>query len=118
VQRQYDRRLWPEMRAAITAAVQLRTRQDWCERLEGSDACFAPVLGFDEAASHPHALARGAFVTVDGVPQPAPAPRFSRTPASHPRPAPSSGQHSDELLREAGFTDDERAALRAAGALR
>ena len=118
VQRQYDRRLWPEMRAAITAAVKLRTRQAWCERLEGSDACFAPVLGFDEAASHPHAQARGAFVTVDGVPQPAPAPRFSRTPASQPRPAPSSGQHSDELLREAGFTDDERAALRAAGALR
>ena len=118
VQQQYDRRLWPEMRAAIGSAVQLRTRQAWCERLEGSDACFAPVLNFEEAALHPHALARGAFVTVDGVQQPAPAPRFSRTPAEHPRPAPAAGQHSDELLREAGFTDDEMAALRAAGALR
>ena len=118
VQQQYDRRLWPEMRAAIGSAVQLRTRQAWCERLEGSDACFAPVLDFEEATSHPHALARGAFVAVDGVRQPAPAPRFSRTPAQHPRPAPTAGQHSDELLREAGFTDDEMAALRAAGALR
>ena len=118
VQQQYDRRLWPEMRAAIGSAVKLRTRQAWCERLEGSDACFAPVLNFEEAALHPHALARGAFVTVDGVQQPAPAPRFSRTPAEHPRPAPAAGQHSDELLREAGFTDDEMAALRAAGALR
>ena len=118
VQRQYDRRLWPEMRAAMVAAVKQRTRQQWCERLEGTDACFAPVLNFDEAAMHPHALARAAFVTIDGVQQPAPAPRFSRTPASHPRPAPSAGQHSEELLREVGFTSDEMAALRAAGALR
>lgn len=118
VQRQYDRRLWPEMRAAITAAVQQRTRQQWGEVLEGSDACFAPVLNFEEAAAHPHALARGGFITVDGVQQPAPTPRFSRTPAEHPRPAPSTGQHNEELLREAGFTDDEMAALRAAGALR
>ena len=118
VQRQYDRRLWPEMRAAMVAAVKQRTRQQWCERLEGTDACFAPVLSFEEAAAHPHAQARCAFVTVDGVQQPAPAPRFSRTPAEHPRPAPSVGQHSEELLREAGFTDTEMAALRAAGALR
>jgi alpha-methylacyl-CoA racemase len=118
VQRQYDRRLWPEMRAAMVSAVKQRTRQAWCERLEGRDACFAPVLNFDEAAAHPHALARGAFVSVDGVRQPAPAPRFSRTPAEHPRPAPNPGQHSEELLREAGFTEPEMAALRAAGALR
>ncbi len=118
VQRQYDRRLWPEMRAAITAAVRQRTRAQWCEILEGTDACFAPVLSFEEAAAHPHAAARGGFVSVAGVQQPAPAPRFSRTPAQHPRPAPQAGQHSDELLREAGFTDTEMATLRAAGALR
>jgi len=118
VQRQYDRSLWPEMRAAITHAVKQRTRQAWCELLEGTDACFAPVLSFDEAAAHPHAVARGAFVTVEGVQQPAPAPRFSRTPAAKPRPAPGIGQHSEEVLREAGFTTDEMAALREAGALR
>ena len=118
VQRQYDRRLWPEMRAAITGAVRQRTRQAWCELLEGSDACFAPVLNFEEAAAHPHSKARAAFICLDGVQQPAPAPRFSRTPAEHPRPAPSAGQHSEELLREAGFTDTEMAALRSAGAVR
>ena len=118
VQRQYDRSLWSEMRAAITQAVKQRTRQAWCELLEGTDVCFAPVLSFDEAAAHPHAVARGAFVTVDGVQQPAPAPRFSRTPAAQPRPAPRTGQHSEEVLHEAGFTSDEVAALRAAGALR
>ena len=58
VQRQYDRRLWPEMRAAIAAAVRRRTRDEWCARLEGSDACFAPVLSFDESAAHPHNAAR------------------------------------------------------------
>ena len=118
VPRQYERALWPEMRAAMATAVKERTRQQWCELLEGSDACFAPVLDFDEAAAHPHALARGAFVTVAGVQQPAPAPRFSRTPAGHPRAAPDAGQHSDELLQEAGFTAPEITALRATGAVR
>lgn len=115
---QHDRSLWPEMRAAIATAVKQRTRQQWCELLEGSDVCFAPVLSFDEAASHPHAVARNAFVSVGGVQQPAPAPRFSRTPAGQPRPAPHSGQHSDEVLLAAGCTPQDIAALRAAGALK
>jgi alpha-methylacyl-CoA racemase len=114
VQRQYDRRLWPEMRAAIAAAVRRRTRDEWCARLEGSDACFAPVLSFDEAPLHAHARARGAFVSVDGVVQPAPAPRFDRTPAPPPRRAPAVGEHSAEVLLEAGFSDAEVAALFAA----
>ncbi|MDO9074027.1 MAG: CaiB/BaiF CoA-transferase family protein [Rubrivivax sp.] len=118
VQRQYDRSLWPEMRTAITAAVQQRTRDAWCLLLEGSDACFAPVLDFDEAPRHRHAQSRGAFVDVCGVLQPAPAPRFDRTPAGHPRPAPEVGQHTDELLREAGCSAEEIAALRAAGSAR
>ena len=116
VQRQYDRRLWPEMRAAITAAVRQHPRDAWCRRLEGTDACFAPVLSFEEAPLHAHARERSAFVTVDGVVQPAPAPRFGRTPADHPRPAPTLGQHTHEVLREAGLGADEIAALVACGA--
>lgn len=118
VQRQYDRALWPEMREAIAAAVRRRTRDEWCSQLEGSDACFAPVLDFDEAARHPQARARGAFVTVAGVVQPAPAPRFDRTPAAQPRQAPSVGDDTDEVLAEAGFAVAEIAALRAGGAAR
>ncbi len=111
VQRQYDRRLWPEMRGAIAAAVLLRSRDDWCARLEGTDACFAPVLTFAEAAQHGHARSRGAFVEVAGLVQPAPAPRFSRTPAGHPHPTPNDGEHTAAVLGEAGFTADEIDAL-------
>ena len=118
VQRQYDRKLWPEMRAAMAAAVKLRSRDAWCERLEGSDACFAPVLAFDEAPQHAHAVARGAFVTIEGVPQPAPAPRFERTPAAHPRRTPEVGEHTRSVLEEAGFSAAEVAALQAAGVAR
>ncbi len=115
VQRQHDRRVWPDMRRAITAAVRQRTRDEWCTLLEGSDACFAPVLSFEEAPAHPHALAREAFVTVEGVVQPAPAPRFDRTPAGAPRRAPHRGEHSREVLREAGLPDRDIDALIAAG---
>jgi alpha-methylacyl-CoA racemase len=111
VLRQYDRRLWPEMRLAIAAAVRGRSRDDWCLRLEGSDACFAPVLTFAEAALHGHAQAREAFVDVAGVRQPAPAPRFSRTPADPPQATPSDGQHSAAVLGEAGYGAAEIEAL-------
>ena len=118
VPRQYDRRLWPEMRQAIADAVRQRTRDAWCALLEGSDACFAPVLSFAEAPAHAHAQARGAFVTLRGVPQPAPAPRFDRTPAAQPRPAPTPGQHTAQVLAEAGYSTDEVATLIRAGAAR
>lgn len=118
VQRQYDRRLWPEMREAIAAAVRTKSRDDWCAALEGSDACFAPVLTMEEAPLHRHAREREAFVTIDGVVQPGPAPRFGRSRPGPPRPAPTIGQHTDEVLGEAGFAAAEIAALRAAGAAR
>ena len=118
VKRQYDERLWPEMRAAIAAAVKLRTRDAWCERLEGTDACFAPVLAFDEAPQHAHAVARGAFVDIDGVKQPAPAPRFDRTPAAHPRRSPQVGEHTGAVLLEADFSAAEVVALQTAGVAR
>ena len=116
--RQYDQRLWPELRAAIAAAVRQHTRDEWCSRLEGSDVCFAPVLSFEEAPRHAHAMARAGFVTVDGVVQPAPAPRFGRTPAAHPRPAPTVGEHTAQVLEEAGFSAADVQALVAAGAAR
>ncbi len=115
VQRQYDRKLWPEMREAIAAALRTRSRDAWCDLLEGSDACFAPVLSFDEAPLHAHARARDAFVTLDGVVQPAPAPRFGRSQPASPRPAPAIGEHSAQVLAEAGYSEAEIAALRAAG---
>ncbi|HRD85751.1 MAG TPA: CaiB/BaiF CoA-transferase family protein, partial [Rubrivivax sp.] len=76
VTRQYDRRLWPEMRAAIAERLASRSRDDWAAEFEGTDACVAPVLGLAEAPGHPHALARQAFIDIGGVVQPAPAPRF------------------------------------------
>ena len=92
-----------------------RTRDEWCAQLEGSDACFAPVLSIDEAPQHPHAKARGAFVEIDGVVQPAPAPRFSRSAVGQPGAVPETGAHTDEVLADAGFSPAEIDALRGAG---
>ncbi|MFJ9627374.1 CaiB/BaiF CoA transferase family protein [Streptomyces sp. NPDC101175] len=83
---QYDRAGWPELRRAITAAFASRTRAQWAAVFEGSDACVTPVLSFSEAVEHPHLVDRSAFVSVDGLTQPAPSPRFSRTPAPAPAP--------------------------------
>lgn len=118
VQRQYDRRLWPEMRAALVAIIATRSRDEWCRLLEGSDACVAPVLSLAEAPGHAHAQARGAYVSVDGVSQPAPAPRFDRTPPGTPRPAPALGEHTAEVLAEAGFSEADVQALIETGAAR
>ncbi len=77
---QWDPRRWPELKERVAAVFRTKTRAQWCELLEGTDACFAPVLNLAEAAEHPHNRARGTFVEVDGIRQPAPAPRYSRTP--------------------------------------
>lgn len=118
VRGQYDRRLWPPMREAIAAAFAAQPRDHWAALFEEGDACVAPVLGLDEAAAHPHARARGAYVEVDGVVQPAPAPRFSRSVPEAPRAAPQPGADGDAVLLEAGFAAEDIAALRAAGALK
>jgi len=78
---QYDRARWPALRERLASIFRSRTRDEWSALLEGSDVCFAPVLSTKEAMAHPHNRARGTFVEIDGVPQPAPAPRFSRTPS-------------------------------------
>lgn len=93
---------WPAMAEAMAAVFRRRTRAQWCALLEGSDACFSPVLDWEEAAAHPHNQARGNFIEVEGVRQPAPAPRFSRTPAAVQCPPPQPGQHRDEILRDWG----------------
>lgn len=82
---QMDPRLWPLLKLRLADVFKTRTRDEWCALLEGSDACFAPVLDWDEAPRHPHNVARRTFIVVDGVVQPAPAPRFGRTPAGPPR---------------------------------
>jgi alpha-methylacyl-CoA racemase len=103
VRGQHDRALWPAMREAIAEIIASRSRDAWCALLEGTDACFAPVLTIGEAPQHAHAAARAAFVSLDGVPQPAPAPRFGRSGSRTPQPAPRAGQHTHAVLREAGF---------------
>ena len=118
VLRQYDRRLWPAMREAIAGVMRTKSRDEWSALLEGSDACFAPVLSIDEAPRHAHAAARHAFVEIDGVAQPAPAPRFDRSVPATPRAAPEIGAHTQAVLAQAGYSADEIAALLASGVAR
>jgi alpha-methylacyl-CoA racemase len=108
---QHDRAGWPTLHARLAAIFRTRTREEWCAVMECTDICFAPVLSMTEAPHHAHAHARGAFVDIEGVPQPAPAPRFSRTPPEA-RVAPGRGEHTDEVLAEAGFSGAEVAQLR------
>jgi alpha-methylacyl-CoA racemase len=112
------RRKWPELRAAIAKAFASRTREEWCRVLEGTDACFAPVLSMAEAPKHPHNVARGSFIEIDGVLQHAPAPRFSRTTPDAVRAPSPAGSDTDAVLRAAGYSAETIAELRASGALK
>jgi alpha-methylacyl-CoA racemase len=114
---QHDRDQWATTKTRFADAFRMRTRSEWCEQLDGLDACFAPVLTPLEAVEHPHAIARDAFVVRDGVPQPMPAPRFSRTTAELPPPPTHPGDDTEAALAGYGFSADEIAKLRAAGAL-
>jgi alpha-methylacyl-CoA racemase len=108
---------WPSLRERIGAAIKERTRQEWEDVLGGSDACFAPILDMTEAPKHPHNVARETFIDVGGVTQPAPAPRFSRTPGRVSAPAATRGEHGREILSDWGFDAGEIDALAAAGGL-
>jgi alpha-methylacyl-CoA racemase len=112
---QHDRSRWSEMRAQFQKAFRTRTRAEWCEVFEGSDACFAPVLSFSEARAHPHNASRRSFVELAGVPQAAPAPRFSRTPGAVRRPPPERGEGAREALRDWGLSGPEIDALAGLG---
>jgi alpha-methylacyl-CoA racemase len=104
-----DRVRWPELRSRFAAIFAQRSRAEWCAVLEGSDGCFAPVLSPREAAAHPQQAARDAFVAIDGVTQPAPAPRFSATPPSRPT-APGKDGDAREWARAWGVADTDLAA--------
>ncbi len=112
-----DRQRWPEAKAMLAARFKARSRDEWCRLLEGSDACFAPVLSLAEAPTHPHTRARRTFVEVDGIVQPAAAPRFSRTPAGRPTPPEPPGERGIASLAEWGLATDEIASLKRCGAL-
>ena len=114
---QFEIARWPELRIALAAAFKTKTRDEWCRELEGTDVCFAPVLSIAEAPLHPHNRARGTFVDIDGVTQPAPAPRFSRTPGAVARGAPERGEGGAQALEDWGFGKSEIAGFRARGAL-
>jgi alpha-methylacyl-CoA racemase len=104
---QHDREAWPALRARIAAAVRTRTRAEWEARFADLDACVAPVLAPEEAPAHPHNQARATFRELRGVPQPAPAPRFSATPLPDPRPPEHPGERTGEVLGAWGFSPDE-----------
>lgn len=102
---------WPAQKALLAATFALKSRDAWAAIFAGSDACVAPILSMAEAPHHPHNAARGTFVERDGAMQPAPAPRFSRTPATLRAPPPLRGEHSQDILAEFGFSAAEIAAL-------
>jgi len=115
--RQLDRKSWPAMKERIAKLFRTKTRDEWCRIMEGSDVCFAPVLSMEEAPRHPHNRQRATFVEENGVIQPAPAPRFSRTPSAIQRPPARPGEHTEEALRDWGFSASDLERLRACGAI-
>jgi alpha-methylacyl-CoA racemase len=114
---QWERERWPELRKRFATVFRRRTRDEWAAILEPAEACATAVYGLTEAPDHPHMAARGTFIEVAGVRQPGPAPRFSRTPGAVTGPPPPLGADTDTALADWGIDDDERAALRAAGAI-
>lgn len=104
---QMDQAQWPQLKSKLAALIKTRTQAEWCTLLEGSDACFAPVLSLAEAPSHPHNAARQTYVEVGGITQPAPAPRFSATPADLPSPAKAPGADTRSVLLALGLAETD-----------
>jgi alpha-methylacyl-CoA racemase len=115
---QNDRAQWPAMRERFAAIFKQRTRDEWCEAMAGGEICFAPVLGMDEVRDHPQNKARESFREVEGVVQPSPAPRLSRTIPESQGPPARSGEHTEQALAAWGFAAEEIAALKEAGAVK
>jgi len=110
-----DPQVWPASKERLAEIFRTRTRDEWCALLEGTDACFAPVLGLGEAADHEHNRQRHAFLELNGVVQPAPAPRFSRTPPTRPGPPAEPGASPEADLAAWGFSAAEVEELEATG---
>ena len=104
---QMDRTNWGQAKKRIKEKIRSKSREEWVQLMEGSDVCFAPVLSIDEAIQHPHNRERETFVEISGVMQPAPAPRFSRTPSEISSPPPHPGQQTDQILSQQGFSKEE-----------
>jgi alpha-methylacyl-CoA racemase len=102
---QMNRPEWPDLKAKVAAAIRTKTRDEWCAIMDASDVCFAPVLSIEEAPAHPHNAARKTFVELDGVPQPAPAPRFSKSPGAIQGPPPAIGAHTADVLADWGVPE-------------
>lgn len=113
----HDRRVWPGVRERFAAAFRARTRDEWCRLAEGKELCLAPVLSMAEAPQNTHLRARGTFVEIGGIVQPAPAPRFSRTPGAVQHGAAPPGGDTDAAMSDWGFSAEEIADLRAMGAI-
>ena len=112
---QLSRESWPEQKKALKEIFLKKIQQEWCDLMEGTDICFAPVLNMAEAPEHPHNKARGTFIELEGIVQPAPAPRFSRTvPEVYPAPA-YVGEHTEEVLKSIGMQDSDIEDLKASG---
>ena len=114
---QMDRAGWAALKVRLTDIFKTKTRDEWCDIMEHTDICFAPVLSAAEVADHPHNAQRETFKEVHGVLQPAPAPRFSRTPPQLDLPPAHAGQHTDAVLADWGFDAERLASLREAGAI-
>lgn len=108
---------WPQMKEKLTAVFLQKSQAEWCAIMEGTDVCFAPVLSFVDAPAHPANVARKTYIEVGGVTQPAPAPRFSRTPSSVRHPGPNPGRDTDTVLAAMGFAEREISELRHKGAV-
>jgi alpha-methylacyl-CoA racemase len=115
---QMEASAWPALKEKLTKLFRTKTRDDWCALMEMTDVCFAPVLSLGEAPGHPHNVARGTFLDVAGMVQPAPAPRYSVTATTAPVPPPRAGADTDALLGEAGYDADAIAALKAEGVVK
>ena len=113
--KQMDRKGWPALRKVFSEKFKEMPRDEWCRVFEGSDACFAPVLTFSEARAHPHNVARGSFTLAGKVDQPAPAPRFSRTPGAMRRAPPERGEGGRQALQDWGFSSSEIENLKSLG---
>lgn len=114
---QHNEEKWPAMKAALADVMRKKTRDEWCAIMEGSDICFAPILDYEEAPQHAHNQARETYIEVNGVTQPAPAPRFSRSNCDKPAAPHAEGSDTEAVLSDFGFDADAIAAMREQGVL-